>query len=654
MNKRITFAVLAFLLSLCVFAGCQPTSDVGPAYPAESVFAESNTGTNSEATSDPNIPTVEETDFFTENGQAVLPASAVLPTVCTETDTPHLYFFPIELPQADGFSVHTNGSVLQLFYWQEESRCSLFSLETGELIRELRLPAGSVHGQLADGGLWVAEFPTLQITFYDREGNGRTVREPSEQNPDNRTPQDALVSTNGKYLLVTYSEGDPLILFDLESGKQTVPSIPKNTVFWKMEETADGFLLAASDSSLVLLNPVSGETKTYFPDREIVSCYGELFSYSTDGRLLLGTAETASERFYMELESSEMLSDLAFGHAVTQTYDETAVRFYNLRNGKFLSKVSFTSDVYGIHADLLDSGAVFLLKSTPSGTSVYLYDLPTVSAEESGTPVETLLCTEEELKEEVARIAEETEEKTGVDLLYASEGNDFSMFDYVGAAELDLYTVYHSVNTVSDILSRYPDGMLRESYENTHKGLRIYLCGTLYGVSGNSLSLAGGVTSESDGYILVALDVHNNLSYDLPHELSHVFDRRIAYADSEEGSDWFAVWENATPIENAYANTYDNYLENRRYTRLYEQNESDIWFVDEYARTFPTEDRARIMEYLFNPKADGLSDALQYENLKEKARLYCDILRACFPSCDTGETLYWEIHLEANDERVIS
>ncbi|MBQ3002215.1 MAG: hypothetical protein IJD82_00630, partial [Clostridia bacterium] len=99
--------------------------------------------------------------------------------------------------------------------------------------------------------------------------------------------------------------------------------------------------------------------------------------------------------------------------------------------------------------------------------------------------------------------------------------------------------------------------------------------------------------------------------------------------------------------------SYDDYYEYTRYTAWSESNDANVWFVDSYARTFPTEDRARIMENLFNPEADGLAEVFQFENLQAKARLYSYILRECFESCDVDEVLYWETYLGTIDESVI-
>ena len=71
-----------------------------------------------------------------------------------------------------------------------------------------------------------------------------------------------------------------------------------------------------------------------------------------------------------------------------------------------------------------------------------------------------------------------------------------------------------------------------------------------------------------------------------------------------------------------------------------------VWFVDAYAKANPKEDRARIMEYLFDSK-DELPAAFGSVHLMEKAQYLCAIIRECFPSTRAVETLPWERLIEA-------
>ncbi len=660
MKTRFIVSALALLTALCILAGCQTVDTeqslsvaVSVTESHEEASTESSEETSSDTSSDielpPDDPPVEE-DFFTLHGQGVLPDAVTLPAICAPTETEHLYTFPIELPDAEGFSARVGGDVLQLSYWTEENECSMYSLTTGELLYEMVLPAWSASGMLKDGTLWCVNLSVFEVAFYDRNGN-KTVLIEAEASDTQTPPQNASVSPDGEHLLALYPD-NTLWLYELQNGTRTQIETPSYGTYWDISAAEDAFYLLTGVDGVLRVDCEQKTATSYYAEQSFGAMYGNLWQFYTEGAIVLTEANADSPRFYAELESDETLSGLAFGCAVTTSFDENnTMRFYDLREGVLLAELASAEEGYGMHAVFLQNGAVLVLQYGKNGVRTQIYDLP--AAAEKGRSVETWILTDAQLDSEIERLANETEQATGVELLYSSQGNDFVLYDYVGAVENDRYTVYRAVRTVSEILARYPEGMLREAYAETHRGLQIYLCGTIYGTSGDSLSQAGGITTDNDGYIMVAVDVGSNLEYDLPHELSHVFDRRITHVSSTAERNWMVLWETATPIENVYAYSYDNYYDYTRYTAWNESDESKVWFVDSYARTFPTEDRARIMEHLFNSGEDGLAEVLQFENLQAKARLYCYILRNCFESCDTDEALYWETHLGTIDDSVI-
>ena len=671
MKKRILLFVIPLLLALCLFAGCgaeeseAASRDLSSAAESTEISSEEGSVSSREesavsSTEDSSLEeppeesfeesseeSSEEPDYFTAHGQGTLPDTAELPVFCQPTDKPFLYTFPMDLPDTEGFSATVAGDLLHLAYWTEENMHRTYSLETGELLCQLTLPAWNVTGYLEDGRLWCVDLESFEVCVYAADGTETLLQVPAELK--DTTYQNAFLSPDERYFLALSVEAT-LSLWDLESG--TCREItPKGGPYWSIEY-ADGTFYLPATYGVLSLDPTDGSTVIYDSSDSYGNLYGSLWHLFRDGAFVLGETDPAEKRFYAFLPGEEAVWDVMHGSAVTNFYDlGNTLRFYDLRAGVLLAEYASDPAYYGIHALFLPNGCVLILEFGEKGTDIHLFDLP--AAATAGTPVETLLLTDEELQEEIHRLAAETEEATGVDLLYGSEGNDFVLYDYIGEAETDLPDVYLSVKKVSEILALYPEGMLKEAYEDTHRGLLIYLCGAIYGKTGSSLSQAGGLTTELDGYILVAVDVHDNLAYDIPHELSHVFDRRINYISNQTGTDWMAVWEQATPVKNAYLNSYDDYGENQRYTAWNESKDKNVWFVDGYARTFPTEDRARIMENLFNPAEDGIAEILRFDNLQTKARLYCYILRECFASCDTDAVLYWETHLGTIDDSVI-
>ena len=243
----------------------------------------------------------------------------------------------------------------------------------------------------------------------------------------------------------------------------------------------------------------------------------------------------------------------------------------------------------------------------------------------------------------VAR-ANEIAQKYGIEIVCSSKGNDFPLEDYMARAITDPEEVYSALQEVDHVLSKYPAGMLKEAIGG-YSGLRLYLCGDLYGISEAAQDRVGGFTTDYGSLIVVVMDIYNGIDSTLPHELSHVFDRRIG-SKATIFFDWLKLWETVTPYDDAYLNSYNGYLLANKYTARYESNPKDVWFTDGYGRTFPTEDRARLMECMFGSE----TGYLKYDNLAYKARLYSYILRQCFTSCQVEEEVYWERFTGIPDE----
>lgn len=649
MKNRLIALLLAFVLLASLAAGCAAPKKPGdtPAVtrPEQTTPAQTQPG---ETTTQPEItepPVVEEPDFFTKHGQGELPETLELPPYAKPTDTPYLYACNLDLPQKHDSSIEVHSDILHFYSWSDGVYCNMYSLSSGEFIHQIDLSSYDMWGALEDGGFWAADSSCLRVVLWDTRGNEAEVLNRTGEVLPERLPISAAVSADGKYFLAYYETGDMLELYDLTTGQMRIPQVPPELTSGYLLASGNGFLVENYEKGRYFLD-VQTLTMEYMGPSDDMGAYdGKLVSYYFENALVLGDGQKDSPRFYMPFSQPETFCDNAFGCAVTQIYDEQALRFYDLRNEKYLGDVKLSPNCYHFFGQFLSNGAVLIMEYTGAGIYSYIYDLPALAAQTQGTGVQTLCMTTEEISEETQRIAAEVLEETGVELLYGSAGNDFIMFDYVGVAELDPYTIYYSVTRTAEILEKYPAGMLRETYESSHKGLRIYLCADIYGIQSSSLDTAGGVTTDGDGYIVIALDVGGNLTYDLPHELSHAFDRRISYVDSTQGTNWMLVWENATPLNNGYTYTYQDYYLNSAYTAWEHGYGEAVWFIDTYSRTYPTEDRARIMEHLFHTDEPSSAEYFTYDNILYKARLYSYILRQCFPSCDIPEVLFWETGL---------
>ena len=672
MKKRwiCLFLLFALLVCGCVSEVESPSGD--PVGSSASVDGSSGASVSADASSADDVssdlpdppPPPPETDFFTANGQDTLPASAALPAFREPTATPYLYGLPLDLPESFGSldAFCREGETYHLYYTVPEedaggSRLRLYDASTGATLAEKILPDGCFHGPLPDGGFWYAEPEGVALTVCDRNGRETVLRQASENYTGENAPRLLALSADGNTLLAGFGAEDPFLLFDLRTGARTRVAAGVRAQSWNLLSCeADGFLLAGSRGALVRLSVSDATANLLAQGDTVCDAFGGLLRLDgvKRGILLHGqTADADGNRLFAAefLWDDERFAAFGFGFCATVSWDDY-VRFYDLRAG--VCSVGFAFDAGLSPKITLTADGTALLCD---GVRCYLYDLPAArAASTGGETVQTVYTDAETADEFLARVTDTMEGTYGVTLHVGSAGNDFEIPGYVGQVERDPLGIYRALRVIDGILSRYPSGMLRETYEGLFDGgLHIYLCAGLYGYLSDGVSTASGLTTTDGENILMALDVYNGLETALPHELSHVFDYRIEAVSANSDNDWIQLWEELHPFRNPYTYSYGDYAGNTAYTYTDESSQSRVWFVDAYSRTFPTEDRARILENLFNPLDGKLPAALRAPHLLEKARFYSYILRQCFPSCGKSATpLYWETYLGPIDENAVA
>ena len=662
MKKRFLAILLVILLTLSLFSCCfenpEAPTNVSEQASEEEVSKKPEAPDKKPEKEDP--PKEEEKiDFFTENGQGTLPEKAVIPPNCEPTQTQYLYKLNLEGTNNIPFSykAEIKSDILYVFCWvDDETVAKAYSIKSGKFLFEAGFSIDAPHGVLKNGSLWTVDPETLEAVIYDKNGKKTVVHKgnPNENTEfgEIRSVISAGFSDDGKYMLVAFNSGSPLELFDLKKGESTTLDIPKGRSVWGIEYSEKGFVFTDSNEFLYLLDPVSAELKRVETCDEYSYAYyfNGFIRYSSDDFFALEAFDSDGKKFFMQTELTEAITDISCGIASTYDYSEnTEIRFYDLRKSVLFSSVVLDANAYSADAILNDDGTALLVSYGNEVSEFFIYDVSS-AMKKQGEEIKSIVATEEELRKKTEEIAKAAEEKTGFDLFYSSEGNDFSDFSYVAVAKTNPYSVYNIVTEVSEVFDKYPEGMLRETFKDTHKGLKFYLCSDIYGIGYSALDRAGGFTTEESGYIIVVIDVNEELDVVIPHELSHVFDRRIEYISSQTDKNWMEIWESATPVPNPFKHTYSNYEFNTKYTVDGEFNPENVWFVGPYSRTFPTEDRSTLMEVMFNYDNEYFQELLEYENLKYKACLYSYILRQCFDSCKNAKNIHWEHNLGNIDE----
>ena len=152
---------------------------------------------------------------------------------------------------------------------------------------------------------------------------------------------------------------------------------------------------------------------------------------------------------------------------------------------------------------------------------------------------------------------------------------------------LGWYSFEDDIKRIDDYFSFYPPGFFEKfRCAEAENGLRILLV-LQFLVEGTPMPSA---TNVQDGYynVYLAVNIFNRLNFH--HEIWHAMDYRI----TSEDPDAFADWNGLNPVGFQY--DYDYFMKD-----IWEHAEPmDDWFVRQYSTVNEMEDRATVIEAIFD------------------------------------------------------
>lgn len=238
--------------------------------------------------------------------------------------------------------------------------------------------------------------------------------------------------------------------------------------------------------------------------------------------------------------------------------------------------------------------------------------------------------------------AKNLSEKYGVEILIADQC-DTVFSEHDGDLLLDEEEIEQALDTLDYVLGKYPEGFFEQLKHNTYKEIEIQILGMLtksYSTEEATYISGGFVDYSYPGKFLMALDarpvsledaINPIMEETMYHEFSHIIDKRLEYASRYREDAVYSDygWIQMNPEGFEYNDTYYGTLD-----PIYED-----YFVDAYACTNGTEDRARIMEYAMIKDKSVFEGK---EGLTKKLEYYCEGIRDSFDTTGWPEVLPWE------------
>lgn len=237
--------------------------------------------------------------------------------------------------------------------------------------------------------------------------------------------------------------------------------------------------------------------------------------------------------------------------------------------------------------------------------------------------------------------ADQLEEQYGIHILLSSEcadpcvasGYQVITTDQAGWRN-EALSISRALDDVEETLSNYPQGFFRQFCTDAQD-------------SGVYFMLVGSITSDDPIYVsafefglgareYIGLDISfYELSGNLYHEIWHATENKIFNTDFSGFYD--GSWDSCNPPGFEYRYAYDlSDPEGTLWRNTFTAGDQEVYFVDDYSKTFPKEDRARIMEYVMGQ--DSLAQSLLTSPaIRQKLQLMDQGIRSAFDTSDWEE-----------------
>ena len=238
--------------------------------------------------------------------------------------------------------------------------------------------------------------------------------------------------------------------------------------------------------------------------------------------------------------------------------------------------------------------------------------------------------------------------------IYMGANTPTRFTDFTASKEENLEVMTEAVNAVYEVLQCYPEDFFEFFTVNDYlKGINVYLVGKITPTSDGYMDNPMGFANVSSGYEVITINVNygDDIKETLVHEISHAIYERIEFEELNRQTTYFdeEKWKGLNPTGFAY---YDAYIDlngnditindNGEYTSekyVDDASLADIYFIDDYSKTFLTEDLARLMQYGMFCEDEPF---MKSSKIKAKLNYYYSVIRTVWNSENWPAKTDWE------------
>lgn len=457
------------------------------------------------------------------------------------------------------------------------------------------------------------------------------------------------------------------ILVDLDTGKP----LYETTGDMKFYES-DGKIFAVREDENNLNIGVLDEENSMFKtccEIELDDYYQSMYFDQAEGLLFISTPEdTAACRLFcfdLEKQTLRCVDSFDVSGYLPQDLPVTVndgTGDFDSEEGSY-SEDSISLKFTGSGSAIPETDEILFSVVSPTGIEdILIWNYGGEEEQDEALPSSaswsSILCTIPETNSVYAdnsEYASALTEKYGVSILLGEDA--VIPFQNYEAEEMDEEgTTYRALCVMEKTLALYPDNFFRQFTDESLSGITFYLVGDISPTGENSIDDPGGFAYLNNGIQMIVLNAEYTgaMQKNICHEISHAIDRRLENLGFQSDTVYLdeGVWASFNPRGFSYYYSYlDENGDSYEYAGSddYTSYSSAFWtdggvnavfFVDIYSKTYPTEDRARLMETSMTE--GGLPDYMKSVHIQRKLNYYFSAIRSAWDTAGWPAQASWE------------
>lgn len=593
--------------------------------------------------SDPTLPTQPPAQETTQPTAATIP---LLEQGTALEESPNLRYIPndtLESMASPALRLLGNGLLLSE-YRDQKLYLNHISLEDGSLLASAVLASGEDIGITIGSG---------EIGITDRESGLVTILDESLQ-----TLRTYPMAVRGEswYLdpeldtLFSFVSDMGLVAYDLESGRERI--VVDNGLYVTVLGSKNGYVFFAytdrgdQRTYCRCLDLATATVETFPKDQMVLSRQGEVWLLQKDlGHILI----LGEDSFAVNWTDSPVRLLSPRWHLLVMDASQRTLMLHDTE-GNFLSRCILPQSSHAVVGeDFVWSGrwdGYFFTDFLGGDVRLMFWD---VNSETEGEALELVPLDEGQepqrlLEPALYDRAKEIADRYGVEILIG-EQCELVYTHFESYALTDPNYVREALDVLDKALSRYPDGFFRQLPFGVVETIRFEVVGALYAREGiddyqNSVGAFAQQRGSHYGIVLDGFCIQVDTIY---HEVSHIIDKKLAW-DAQIRPDALFSEESWLALQPEGFQYIESYVDSPGEHLAYQ---GTGYFIRDYSRTFPTEDRADVLaaamaqeDWSFAP-GTGLRAKLQY---------YAACIRDCFDPEGWPDVVCWEQVLKDGKE----